>query len=63
MREIYRRRGEKWWDYPEMVATLREIGLAGINPLLTEPQHLELFATRDLNRMVELILIGLAAIP
>lgn len=63
VREIYRQRGEDWWDYPEMVATLRGIGLAGLNPLLTEQEHLELFATRDLNRMVELILIGLAAIP
>jgi hypothetical protein len=62
MREIYRRRKEEWLGYPKMVRTLREKGLTGLNPLLTKEEHLELFATRDPNRMIELILVGLEKI-
>ena len=60
LRELYRERGEEWWDYPEMIAFLRERGVAGINPYLEPTEHEELFDCRDPHRIVELILTGLA---
>jgi hypothetical protein len=59
MRDLYRRCGQPWLDYPQMMASLREIGVAGINPLLSEDENLELFHTRDTSRMIELILMAL----
>jgi hypothetical protein len=63
MRELYERYNQPWIDYPEMVAALRAKGLAGLNPLLSETQHRELATTRDVTRMVELVLLGLANAP
>ncbi|HWT48837.1 MAG TPA: hypothetical protein VN255_09745, partial [Mycobacterium sp.] len=63
MRQIYADRHEQWIDYPEIAQELRAIGLEGLNPLLTERQQRELFTTRDVNRMVELVLAGLAKVP
>jgi hypothetical protein len=62
MRAIYESRGEEWWDYPEMVECLRNKGIKGINPLLAEKEHQELFATRDPMSMVALVLKGLSRI-
>jgi hypothetical protein len=59
MRDLYNRCGQPWLDYPEIVENLRAIGVAGINPLLSEEENLELFHTRDTSRMIELILIAL----
>ena len=59
MRELYERRGLEWLDYPEITALMQRKGVAGINPLLTEAEHLELFRTVDPFRMVETILQGL----
>lgn len=59
MKELYRSRGQDWWDYPEMVNALREKGIAGMNALLTEEEHRELFETIDPVRMIELVLAGL----
>ncbi|MCW1925677.1 TIR domain-containing protein [Luteolibacter arcticus] len=59
MRELYERRGIGWVDYPEIVATIRAKGIAGINPLLTEEEQHELFDTVSYARIVELILAGL----
>jgi hypothetical protein len=59
MRDLYRRCGQPWLDYPQMMASLREIGVAGLNPLLSEDENLELFHTRDTSRMIELILMAL----
>jgi len=60
MRALYDRCGQPWWDYPEMVDLLRQTGPTGINPLLTEDENRELFHTRNISRMVALILIGLS---
>ncbi len=59
MRALYDARHESWWDYPEMVKFLRGKGIAGLNPHLTEEEHRELFRTRDIMRMVQLIVQGL----
>ena len=59
MRAIYEERGEVWWDYPEMLEFLRNKGIAGLNTLLSEEENRELFYTRDIMRMVELIVKGL----
>lgn len=59
MKELYKSRGQDWWDYPEMVNVLREKGIAGINPLLTAEEHRELFEAIDPVRMIELVLLGL----
>jgi len=59
MRALYERCGQPWWDYPEIVELLRSRGPAGLNPLLDAEENRELFHTRNVSRMVELILIGL----
>ena len=56
MRQIYADRNEEWGGYDDIAQELRDVGLAGLNPLLTASEHRELFATRDVNRMVELVL-------
>jgi hypothetical protein len=60
MRDLYDRCGQHWWDYAEIVELLRSTGPAGINPLLDAQENRELFHTRNVSRMVELILIGLS---
>lgn len=60
MRALYDHCGQPWWDYPEMVELLRRTGVAGINPLLSAEENLELFHTRSGSRMIELILRGLS---
>jgi len=59
MRELYAARNQAWWDYPAMVDELRQRGISGINPLLSEAEHKELFHTRDVAHMIELIVRGL----
>ena len=60
MRDLYDHCGQPWWDYPELVQLLRDKGPAGINPLLPLDENRELFHTRNIARMVELILTGLS---
>jgi SLOG cluster2/TIR domain len=60
MRALYDHCGQSWWDYPEMAALLRGAGPVGINPLLSESENRELFHTRHVSRMIELILKGLS---
>jgi len=60
MRDLYDQCGQPWWDYPDLVQLLRERGPAGINPLLSPDENRELFHTRNIARMVELILTGLS---
>ena len=61
MRALYDSEGVAWHDYPEMKNYLAELGVAGLSRLngLTEDQNRELFRTRDLPRLVELLLVGL----
>ena len=59
MRALYERRGLEWMDYPQIVSLLRSKGIQGINPLLTDEEQTELFATVDSHRMVELVIRGL----
>jgi len=62
MRDLYLQRGERWQDYPEMIDRLRDIGIAGINPLLGEEEHRVLFHARDPYQMAEIVLRGLGKI-
>ncbi len=62
MKQVYEDLKEEWVDYPAIVNRLRKGGLKGLNPLLTDEQHRQLFATRDVNRMVELVLAGLSKV-
>jgi hypothetical protein len=59
MRALYDQCGQAWLDYPDMVELLQKTGPSGINPLLTEDENRELFHTRNVSRMIELILEGL----
>jgi hypothetical protein len=59
MRALYDQCGQTWWDYPEMANLLHNTGPAGINPLLNEEENRELFHTRNVSRMIELVLKGL----
>lgn len=59
LRELYEHRGG-WVDHASLPDTLRRHGLRGLNRLLTERDHRELATTRDVNRIVELILVGLS---
>jgi hypothetical protein len=60
MRAHYDQCGQTWWDYPAMVELLRNTGATGINPLLSADENRELFHTRNVSRMIELILAGLS---
>ena len=59
MRALYDRCGQTWLDYSEIMNLLRTTGPAGINPLLSEHENRELLHTRNITRMIELILTGL----
>jgi hypothetical protein len=64
MRELYAQRGLPWLDYPEMAKRFADIGVAGLakNNHLDEAQNRELFTSRDVPRLVELLLTGLKQI-
>jgi len=59
MRALYEARGDSWKDYPEMVALLRDKGIAGINALISEEEHRTLFSARDPVQMAEIVIEGL----
>jgi hypothetical protein len=62
MRRLYEERGVEWWDYPEMTEFLRKTGVEGLarGNELTVAENRELFWTRDVHRLIELILQGLS---
>ncbi|MFV8750754.1 TIR domain-containing protein [Nannocystaceae bacterium ST9] len=62
MRELYERREGSFLDYPEMLAFLRERGPAGLNNGLSDEQNRELWRTRELGRIVALVLEGLTRV-
>ncbi len=62
MRQLFRDRGDPWLDYPEIIELIRQKGIAGLNPGLSEDEHRELFYTTDIMRMVELVIRGLDGI-
>ena len=62
MRAFYEQCGQPWWDYSEIVELLRQTGPTGINPRLSTEENRELFHTRNVSRMIELILTGLGNI-
>ncbi len=59
MRTLYKKRGDNWQGYDEMITILRNKGIAGINNLLTEEEHKLLFNTRDPILMASIIIKGL----
>jgi hypothetical protein len=61
MRLLYANRSVEWWDYPEMRQFVASTGIAGLSQAnsLSEDENRELFRTRDLTRLVELLLLGL----
>lgn len=59
MRALYDRCGQTWLDYSEITSLLRTTGPAGVNPLLSPDENRELLHTRNITRMIELILTGL----
>jgi hypothetical protein len=60
MRHLYEERGLVWIDYPEILKLLREMGAAGLNPLLAPAENERLFDSADPLEIVELILLGLS---
>ena len=62
LKALYAEHGIVWESYEEIVQFLRDKGVAGINPLLSEEENRELFRTIDLMRMVELVLNGLSKV-
>ena len=61
MLDLYAKRGDSWLDYADMSKIFATIGIAGLaaNNGLTEAENFELFACRDVSRILELILTGL----
>ncbi len=59
MRALYDERGDNWLSYDDMIAMLRDKGIAGINSLLTEDEHKLLFHARDPILMASIIIKGL----
>jgi len=58
VRELYEEHGQKWQDYPDIINSLQLIRIARLNTL-SEPENHELFHTNNLDRIVELIVLGL----
>jgi hypothetical protein len=61
MRAEYIKQSLEWVDYPEMTQTLSTFGVDGLAKLnkLSVPENQELFRSRDMMRIVELLLTGL----
>ncbi len=62
LKQIYAERGLNWETYEEITDYLRNKGITGINPLLTEAENRELHHTIDLIRMVELVIGNMSKI-
>lgn len=60
MRQLYEERGG-WSDYLELTAYLQGLGMEGLvrQNALSEADNRELFVTRDVDRIIELVLTGL----
>ncbi|MFT5467870.1 MAG: hypothetical protein ACI8UO_002977 [Verrucomicrobiales bacterium] len=61
MRKIYEKRDGGWEDYPKMTKEFREMGVTRVAMLnkLSLNQNRELFESRDLTRITELLIEGL----
>jgi hypothetical protein len=61
MRALYEKQGVAWLDYPDMARIFKDAGVAGLSRAngLSEEENQELFRTRDLPRLIELLLLGL----
>ena len=62
MKALYNQRGVEWMDYSEIISFLRQKGMAGINPLLSQEEQEELFETVDQGRIIQLVLLGLGRV-
>jgi hypothetical protein len=64
MRKIYETRGPAWEDYPAMSEFFAETGVAGLSAMnkLDPDENRELFVTRDVERIVTLVLAGLGRV-
>ena len=61
MRELYESRRE-WYDYAEMVTTLRRLGLTGLNAHLNEDEHRRMVHARQATSILEPLLAGLVRV-
>ena len=61
LRALYKQDGIAWEDYGEQAQMCKDIGLAGLSRCnhLSEDQNLELLGSRDLQRIIALLLDGL----
>jgi hypothetical protein len=61
MKALYAKQSVEWWDYTTMRALAAQIGPAGLAASngLGIDENRDLFRTRDVDRIVELLLIGL----
>jgi hypothetical protein len=61
-RQLYEREKLEWLDYPEITTELADFGVDGLarSNGLTAAQNRELFQTRDVSRMVALVMEGLS---
>jgi hypothetical protein len=62
MRDLYAQQNVVWQSYEEMAAFCANIGVRGLSQMnhLSEAENLELFNCRDLPRLIELLIAGLA---
>jgi hypothetical protein len=62
LRGLYAERGIQWKDYPEMAAFCAAVGINGVSRGngLSDEENRELFYCREVPRLIELLLIGLA---
>jgi hypothetical protein len=60
LHEIYKEQKLTWLEYEEIVASLKASGYSGLNNGLTTEENHELAITRSVERMVELIFLGLS---
>jgi len=61
MRQLYVDHAIEWQDYDELARMCRSLGVSGLSRAnhLTEAENRELFAVRDIPRLVGLVVLGL----
>jgi hypothetical protein len=64
MRTLYEQYGPPWEDYDTMTEFFASVGVSGLSARngLMEAENLELFQSRDVERIVELLLRGLTTL-
>jgi hypothetical protein len=62
LRNLYQEHGQNWTEYKVITSLFRERGYSGLHNGLTNQENQELTTTRSIDRIVELLFLGLGRI-